>query len=141
MRRALSTLSVKAPRPAAPPSAQGPCKGPSMIGIPLGILYASAIEWASHRYLLHGLGKNKNSFWAYHWYEHHRAARRNDHYDPDYHRSRFGWHAQGKETLSVAVACLVHVPLFPIAPFFTGAAWYYAIRSYRMHKRAHLDPA
>ena len=32
------------------------------------------------------------------------------------------------------------LPLFPIAPFFTGAAWSYAILSYRAHKRAHLEP-
>jgi hypothetical protein len=111
-----------------------------MIGIPLGLLYANAVEWASHRYLQHGLGKNKRSFWAFHWHEHHRNARRHDHHDPDYLRSRFGLHAQGKETLAVLAACLAHAPLFPIAPFFTSAAWAYALYSYHIHKRAHLDP-
>jgi hypothetical protein len=111
-----------------------------MIGIPLGLLYANALEWASHRYLQHGLGKKKSSFWAFHWHEHHRNARRFNHYDPDYRRSRIGFQAQGKETLAVALACLSHVPLLPIAPFFTSAAMAYAIYSYRIHKRAHLDP-
>ena len=111
-----------------------------MIGIPLGLLYANGVEWASHRYLQHGLGKKKGTFFAFHWHEHHRNARRNGHYDADYLRSRIGRHAQGKETLAVAVTCLAHVPLFPIAPLFTSAAWAYALLSYRAHKRAHLDP-
>ena len=99
-----------------------------MIGIPLGILYASALEWASHRYLQHGLGKKKGTFWAFHWHEHHRNVRRSGGYDADYLRSRIGWHAQGKETLTIALACLAHAPLFPIAPFFTTAAWGYALQ-------------
>jgi hypothetical protein len=110
-----------------------------MIGIPLGLLYANALEWASHRYLQHGLGKKKDSFWAFHWHEHHRNARRHAYQDPDYRRSRFGRHAQGKETLGVALACLAHVPLFPIAPFFTTAAWGYALVTYWAHKKSHLD--
>jgi hypothetical protein len=112
-----------------------------MIGIPLGLLYANALEWASHRYLLHGLGRKKDSFWAFHWHEHHRNVRRHGGHDPDYLRSRIGLHAQGKETLALAVTCLAHVPLLPVAPFFTLAAWGYAVHSYRVHKRAHLDPA
>ena len=111
-----------------------------MIGIPLGLLYANGIEWAMHRYLLHGLGKDKNSYWAFHWHEHHRNVRRHAHYDPDYLRSRIGLHAQGKETLGMVVACLLHAPLFPVAPLFTSAVWGYAIHSYRVHKRTHLDP-
>ncbi len=110
-----------------------------MIGFPLGLLYANAIEWASHRYLQHGLGRKKKSFWAFHWHEHHRNVRRNGHHDPDYLRSRVGFHAQGKETLAVAVACAVHLPLLPVAPFFTVGTWYYAVKSYRAHKKSHLD--
>ena len=112
-----------------------------MIGFPLGLLYSNAGEWLIHKYVLHGLGRNKKSFWAYHWHEHHRAARKNDHRDPDYERSVFGWHAQGKEALALGLMCLAHAPLFPVAPFFTAAVWYSAWRYHRVHKRAHLDPA
>jgi hypothetical protein len=112
-----------------------------MIGIPLGLLYANAVEWTSHRFMLHGLGRKKDSFWAFHWHEHHRNARRLDHHDPDYHRSRIGFHAQGKETLAFVVSLVVHAPLFPVAPLFTSAVFAYAIFTYRAHKKAHLDPA
>ena len=111
-----------------------------MIGIPLGLLTANAIEWGVHKYVLHGLGKSKSSVWAFHWHEHHRACRKNAHRDEAYERSVWGVHAQGKEALSVAAGVLLFVPLAPIAPFFTGAIVYSAINYHRVHKRAHLEP-
>ena len=68
-----------------------------MIGIPLGLLAANATEWVVHKYVLHGLGKKKESFWAFHWHEHHRESRRHGMRDPHYERSVFGNHSQGKE--------------------------------------------
>jgi Fatty acid hydroxylase superfamily len=112
-----------------------------MLGAPLGLLYANAAEWLIHKYVLHGVGKNKRSFWSFHFHEHHRASRKNDFRDADYERSVFGWHAQGKETLAVASLLVLHLPLFPIAPWFAGAVWYSGLNYMYKHKKAHLDPA
>ena len=49
-----------------------------MIGIPLGLLYSNAAEWWIHKNILHGLGKNRSSFWSFHWHEHHAEARRHE---------------------------------------------------------------
>jgi hypothetical protein len=111
-----------------------------MIGIALGLAYANAGEWLVHKYVLHALGRKKSSFFSYHWHEHHRNARKNAHVDPDYARSVFGWSAQGKEALGLAVMAAAHLPLFPIAPLFTAAVEYSLVRYYRVHKRAHQDP-
>lgn len=113
-----------------------------MIGIPLGLAYANAGEWLVHKYVLHGLGRKRSSFWSFHWLEHHRVSRLRDFYDPDYERSllRSGWNAQTKEAAALAGAALAHLPLFPIAPFFTGAVIWSMWNYYRKHKRAHLDP-
>lgn len=111
-----------------------------MIGIPLGLMYTNAGEWLVHKYVLHGLGRNKRSFWAFHWRDHHREVRRHDHYDESYHRSVFGWHPQGKEALSLGLAAAAHLPLMPIAPFFTSTVLYSIWRYHRVHKRSHLDP-
>src|SRR5690606_30179955 len=102
-----------------------------MIGIPLGTIYAGALEWAIHRHVLHGLGKRKDSFWSFHWREHHRNVRRHDHYDPTYERSVVGWHAQGKEALGLTLGVLLHLPLLPIAPFFVATVAVAAIRYHR----------
>ncbi|MCA9667575.1 MAG: hypothetical protein KC503_18370 [Myxococcales bacterium] len=111
-----------------------------MIGIPVALVSANAFEWWVHKYILHGLGKNKSSYWAFHWHDHHRNARRHGHIDPSYQASLFGWHGQAKEAIGVFGAALAITPLFPVAPFFTATAWYCAINYYRKHKRAHQDP-
>ena len=112
-----------------------------MLGVPLGLLYANAGEWLIHKYVLHGLGKKKKSFFSFHWSEHHRACRKHDFYDPDYQRSMFGQHAQGKEALAVAALMLAHAPLFPVAPWFTATVWYSAANYLYTHRKSHLDPA
>jgi hypothetical protein len=110
-----------------------------MIGIPLGLAFANATEWAFHKYVLHGLGKNPKSFWSYHWHEHHKASRKNDHVDPAYKGGVLRWNGQGKEALALAAGAVALTPLLPVAPFFVGTMWFSTLRYYRVHKRAHLD--
>jgi hypothetical protein len=111
-----------------------------MIGIPLGLAAANAAEWAIHKYVLHGLGRKRDSFWAYHWHEHHRNARRLGHLDPKYRESIWQWNGQGKEALGLALGGLALLPLAPVAPFFVGTVLYASANYYRKHRKAHLDP-
>jgi hypothetical protein len=111
-----------------------------MIGIPIGLALANAGEWAVHKYVLHGLGKTRDSFWSFHWHEHHKASRKHCHRDPAYQRGVLHWNGQGKEALALALASAAMTPLFPVAPFLVGTFWYSTINYYRKHKRAHLDP-
>lgn len=112
-----------------------------MIGFPLGLLYANALEWGIHRYVLHGLGKKPSSFFAFHWHEHHRAARKNAMHDAAYEDvCSSGFTAKNKEGLALALLALAHMPLVTRAPFFCAAVVYSSIEYYRVHKRAHLDP-
>lgn len=112
-----------------------------MIGIPVGLMVGNAAEWLVHKHVLHGLGKNKSSFWAFHWREHHQSARKNCFFDEDYARRLFiKWDPQTKEAVALLVAAIAHLPLLPIAPFYTATIWYCAYNYYRKHKRSHLDP-
>lgn len=113
-----------------------------MLGIPVGLLYSNASEWLVHKYILHGLGRRKDSLWSFHWHEHHRNARQNDMVDKGYLRplGQWEWNAQTKEALALLASALAHAPLFPIFPFFTATVWYSQLHYYRVHKRAHLDP-
>jgi len=110
-----------------------------MIGIPIGLAFSNVAEWLLHKHMLHGLGKNRENFWSFHWHEHHRESRRNDMFDPQYVRSVFTWSPQGKEALALVAGAAVVAPLFPVAPFFTATVLYSSVRYYRLHKRAHLD--
>ncbi len=111
-----------------------------MVGIPLGWVTGNAFEWAFHKYVLHGLGKDKKSFWAFHFHEHHRLARQHAMGDPGYEASVFHWNAQGKEAASLVAGAALVAPLFPVAPFFTATLWYRLWRYYQVHKRAHVEP-
>ncbi|MFZ5471657.1 MAG: sterol desaturase family protein [Myxococcota bacterium] len=110
-----------------------------MLGIPLALAYTNMGEWLIHKYVLHGLGKNPKSFWAFHWHDHHRESRQNEMFDPQYERTLLSWSPQSKEALSLLMLALAHVPLFPLAPFFTGTVLYRMYRYYVIHKRSHLD--
>jgi hypothetical protein len=112
-----------------------------MIGFPLGLLATNAAEWLIHKYVLHGLGRKKSSYWSFHWHEHHAQSRRNGFRDDDYERSALGWHAQGKEVYGLIGLSAVVLPLVPLTPWFCAAVWWSSWRYYSLHKRAHLDPA
>jgi sterol desaturase/sphingolipid hydroxylase (fatty acid hydroxylase superfamily) len=60
-------------------------------------------------------------------------------FDQFYHRSLFGNHAQGREALALTLVGLAHLPLFPVAPFYTATVWYSLRKYHAVHKRAHLD--
>ena len=110
-----------------------------MIGIPLGLIYSNAAEWWIHKHILHGLGKDKKSFWSFHWHDHHAEARKHDMVDEQYFRSLLAWEPQTKEVVALAAAAVAHLPLLPVAPFFTATVWYCGLNYYFTHKRAHLD--
>jgi sterol desaturase/sphingolipid hydroxylase (fatty acid hydroxylase superfamily) len=110
-----------------------------MIGIPLGLLAANATEWVVHKHMLHGLGLNKKSFWAFHWHVHHRIARKSQHDDPDYTRPWWSESPRRREVASLVGVAAAVAPLFPVAPFFTMTAWYATANYYVKHKKSHLD--
>ncbi len=112
-----------------------------MIGFAAALVYANAAEWWIHKHVLHGPGKKRESFWSFHFHEHHNASRRHDMVDDAYLRSVFGRHAQGKEAVGVFTLAAVHTPLLFLAPGFVAGVWCSAALYYRRHKRAHMDPA
>ena len=112
----------------------------AVLGVPLGLALANVIEWIVHRFVLHGLGRKRSSFWSFHWHEHHQAARKHDMYDPDYQRPVFGWHAQGKEAFALALGAAGALLLLPSWPTLSLTLVFSAFDYHRKHKRAHLDP-
>lgn len=108
-------------------------------GIVLGLLHANAVEWLTHKYVLHGLGKRKGSFFRFHWAQHHRIARRNAMYDKTYQEPFWNWKARGKEIAGIVGLAVLHLPLFKVAPFFTAAVVFSAGNYLHRHRKAHLD--
>ncbi len=109
--------------------------------VAVALLYANLIEWLIHKYLLHGVGANKASFWSFHWHDHHGESRRQGFFDPQYARPLFTWGSpQLKEAISVVGIALAHAPLLPFLPAFTLTVFASAARYYFVHRRAHVDP-
>jgi len=106
----------------------------------LGLLYANAGEWLMHKYILHGLGKNPQSFWAYHLHEHHVVCAEHAMIDPGYKTiSLTTWNTQSKELLVLAGIVLLHLPLFLLLPSLTSAVYLSLALYYYKHRKAHLD--
>jgi Fatty acid hydroxylase superfamily len=110
-----------------------------VIGIPIGLFVANAGEWWIHKHILHGLGKDRESFWSFHWHDHHAKARKHEMVDDQYTSTIFAWEPQTKELVALGALMASHVPLFPLMPFYVGTLWYSAIKYYRVHKASHLD--
>lgn len=111
-----------------------------MIQIILGFFASNFGEWAIHKYVLHGLGKNPKSFWSFHWHDHHNQARRNDMIDPQYQNSLTKWSPATKEIIALFIGALMLLPLLPFVPFFVGTVWYFMLRYYFVHRVAHTQP-
>ena len=109
-----------------------------LLSIPLAIVYSHLLEWILHKYVLHGLGKNKKSPWASHWHTHHRSSRQNDNYDDDYNKGCFHFSVRG-EILGLLALGVAHIPTILISPLFYYTLIVCAIRYYQIHKRSHLD--
>jgi hypothetical protein len=107
----------------------------------LALLYANLGEWLMHKFILHGLGKQPGSIWAYHWYEHHAICAKNAMLDHGYRRVDLSaWNAQTKELAVLAAIVIVHLPLLWHWPAFLIGLYSSLALYYARHRRAHLDP-
>jgi len=114
----------------------------SVLAILLGVFYVNASEWFMHKYILHALGRNPRSFWAYHLSVHHAVSRQNAMLDAGYrHISLTTWNTQSKELVVLAGIVLIHAPLWYYSPLFTSAVYGSLLMYYYRHRKAHLNPA
>ena len=107
-----------------------------LLWMAVGFVYCNFLEWFIHKNILHGLGKKKNSFWSFHWSEHHKESRKNNFRDPR-------WEAiplhRDKELLGIVILTALHVPTLWISPFLYLAIIWRSLVYYRVHKKSHLD--
>ena len=106
----------------------------------IGLLFANAGEWFMHRYILHYLGKHRDSLWAYHLYEHHYVAYQSDMIDKGYQKLPYLWNTQMKEALTLIIILIVHSPFFWLANGFAWGVYFSIFAYYFLHRQAHLRP-
>jgi len=108
-------------------------------GLVFGMLHANAVEWVVHKYVLHGLGRKKGSFFRFHWAQHHRIARKNGMHDKSYEQPFWVWNARGKEIGGILGLAVLHLPLVKVAPWFTAAVVFSSFNYLYRHRKAHMD--
>lgn len=109
-----------------------------LAAVVLGVSYANLIEWISHKYVLHGLGRKKESFWVFHWH-HHGRCRRSGNRDNEYERGMLA-KPNVKETLGLSLLLIAHVPLATLSPGFTLGALGSGVAYLVLHRYSHLHP-
>lgn len=108
--------------------------------IAVGFLYANLFEWAWHKYVFHGLGKNKSSFFSEHWKDHHRIVRKTGGYDSSYQIKVFRRGSSTTEIVELFVAAMLHLPLIFLFPVFTTYLFVHCAAYFFIHRKCHLDP-
>ena len=104
----------------------------------LAFIYGGVSEWALHKYVLHGLGKNKKSIFSFHWHSHHKICRKNDNRDKNYTQRPISKPIK-KELFSLLLLIWAHVIFLFIEPYFFLGLVLYTGRYFYMHRRAHVD--
>lgn len=97
----------------------------------VGLMYANVVEYSVHRYLFHGLGKSKNSIFAFHLRGHHLVCRKNDFLDLKI--SFF-------ETFGVFILILLQAPIYFILPYMFYGITTYGILFVLLHNYMHKKP-
>ena len=103
----------------------------------IGYLYATWLEWAIHKYVLHGLGKNKNSWFNFHWHSHHKTCRKNKNFDENY--NTFLSLSVIKEITGLCFLSVAHIPVYFIAPYLYYTLIFCTMRYFYVHQKAHRD--
>lgn len=110
-------------------------------GFLAGLLTANIAEWHIHKYWLHKDARRKNSFWRFHWAEHHKHVIIDQYRDEAYEKGLFQeWNAQSKEAAALLAGAVATLPAALVSPGFTLGTWSYAAYYYYVHKKSHLDP-
>ena len=105
-----------------------------------GYLYVKAFENLAHKYLLHDLGKDKSSFWSFHFHDHHKAAVKYGMLDPAYFEPWWLNPSRAKEVGSLVGAFAVHLPLAKKYPYFVAGVGIGVLEYYHKHKKSHTVP-
>ncbi len=111
-----------------------------LLQVAAGYLYVKAVENLAHKYLLHELGKNKDSLWSFHFHNHHQAAVKYGMLDPAYFEPWWLNSSRAKEVGSLVSGVALHLPLAKKYPFFVATVALGTVEYYHKHKKSHTVP-
>jgi len=107
----------------------------AFFSILLAIIYANFLEWFVHKYVLHGIGKRKGSYWSDHYSVHHLNYHLHAGKDPDYTDYKLT-----SEIIGLAGMSVLHIPVCLLSPAAYVTLVIYAIFYYFVHRYSHVNP-
>jgi sterol desaturase/sphingolipid hydroxylase (fatty acid hydroxylase superfamily) len=105
-----------------------------------GWVYGHVLEYAVHRFLLHGPGKKRKSVFSFHFRQHHKNARKKAFKDNDYKKPFQLGNAANKELISLALLAIAHIPVVFYLPWFFGISMMSLVSYYYHHYKSHNNP-
>jgi hypothetical protein len=102
----------------------------------IGVFIGNVNEYLVHKYILHGLGKNKKSFFSSHWHRHHKAARKYNFYDQNYTNIK----NTKIEIAQLILLSILYLPLFYFYPPIYLGIFFNGILYFILHRYMHLNP-
>lgn len=102
-------------------------------------VFANLMEWVAHKYILHGLGKKKDSWFHHHWV-HHNIARKNDFLDVEYDKKLKSEHVR-KEIYGLLGMLFLNSWLLLVWPLFFVFCVGFAALYYYCHSYSHKNVA
>lgn len=111
-----------------------------LLQILFALVYQNFLEWVLHKYILHDLGKKKNSLVSYHWKRHHKIVRNNNYKDEDYLLPWYKINSKSKELLGLGLLVLIHLPIIFYYPIVYFVMLIGTVAYYQIHKKSHMSP-
>jgi len=106
----------------------------------LGVLVGNGVEWLTHKFILHGLGRRRSSAFSFHWHGHHRTVRKLAYLEPDYLKPWYDWNGRTKEIAGLAFLAALCAPVSLWAPVLYGTLVVWTFLYYHLHRLSHLNP-
>lgn len=104
----------------------------------IAAIFSNLVEWTTHKYILHGLGKNKNSWFHFHW-QHHHISRKHNFVDEDYKLGFFKSSAYRREVFSLIGILLANSWLYFIWPAMFFFCIFFSIVYFFCHSYSHIN--
>ena len=104
----------------------------------VAFVMTSLTELISHKYILHGLGKKKGSWFSYH-INHHRVVRK-DYIDPDYKAGFFKSSPYRREVLSLFLLFMSNISLLWVWPMLFYWLAFFTVAYFWGHSKSHTNP-
>lgn len=104
----------------------------------VAFITSNLIEWLVHKYVLHGLGKNKNSWFHFHW-QHHHVVRKNNFVDEDYKLGFFKSSAFRREVMSLVALLVVNSWICFVWPILYAWLVFFTALYFFCHAYSHIN--